>query len=680
MIEPYYQTNNGVLFNCDALIGLREMAPESVDCCVTSPPYYGLRDYGTATWEGGDAGCDHRKAALESGKSQESSGLNGSKRNCGGALAAHYRDTCGKCGAKRIDAQIGLEETPEAYVAKLVEVFGEVKRVLRDDGTLWLNLAPSYSSITPNIPDCLNRILKGCTIFGFDSDTVASASKGVTISPHNKRSPDVELPELLCMEVEIIEDRDNDFSEIIDCLTIPRDRRISADAPALMCSDTTAPNIIFDMGDSGRIIVTDLDAHLQAELTVLRPSCTGAGHSDNTTLAVKEPSEPRTESGVRWHATWDSFTIAAGIKSIPNINFVNQAVALRNGALSFACLLSDFKITHASEQKVTFTSVSGGIRWVVSDVRHLLFSFVDGSVIPYSTIYNKANRLSNKNCAKQEIDTPNMVKTALQEEGWICRQTIIWHKPNPMPESVTDRPTKAHEYIFLLSKNKKYFYDAEAVREPNSPTSGKWGKSVITKTAKAQGKHGKTSFMSREIPNTEIVDKYYTNGRNKRSVWTVTTKPFKEAHFATFPPDLITPCIKAGSSEYGVCADCGKPWERVVEKDEIKSNPVVSDNRKDLHGPTYSRHKQSIQGGQSLVGYESATTGWQATCKCKTTKRVPATVLDPFGGAGTTAIVAEKFDRSWVLIELSTEYCEIAKARIDQETRQQKLFPISEGG
>ena len=278
---------------------------------------------------------------------------------------------------------------------------------------------------------------------------------------------------------------------------------------------------------------------------------------------------------------------------------------------------------------------------------------------------------------KDLVGIPWMLAFALRADGWYLRSDIIWHKPNPMPESVTDRPTKAHEYIFLLSKNKKYFYDAEAVKEPNSPTSGKWGKSVITKTAKAQGKHGKTSFMSREIPNTEIVDKYYTNGRNKRSVWTVTTKPFKEAHFAVFPPDLITPCIKAGSSEHGVCAGCGKPWERVVEKENTGRVYGRGHCQADHRAIGSPQHTGSGSGALSIT---SQTTGWQPTCKCKTTKRVPATVLDPFGGAGTTAIVAEKFDRSWVLIELSTEYCGIAKARIDQETRQHKLFPISEKG
>ena len=149
---------------------------------------------------------------------------------------------------------------------------------------------------------------------------------------------------------------------------------------------------------------------------------------------------------------------------------------------------------------------------------------------------------------KDLVGIPWRVAFALQADGWWLRQDIIWHKPNPMPESVTDRCTKSHEYFFLLTKSARYYYDNEAIREPNSENSEKWGKMVPTKTAKAQGSHGATSALTANMTHEEVVEKYYTNGRNKRDVWTVTTKPFKGAHFATFPPDLIEPCILAGSA------------------------------------------------------------------------------------------------------------------------------------
>ncbi len=156
---------------------------------------------------------------------------------------------------------------------------------------------------------------------------------------------------------------------------------------------------------------------------------------------------------------------------------------------------------------------------------------------------------------KNLIGIPWRVAFALQADGWYLRQDIIWHKPNPMPESVTDRCTKAHEYIFLLSKSKKYYYDYEAIKEPIAESTkefggGKngWGKSNINH-ATPQGTHGPS--LRGEGRCGESSD----GTRNKRSVWTVTTKPYSGAHFATFPPDLIEPCVLAGSPENGIVLD-----------------------------------------------------------------------------------------------------------------------------
>ena len=125
----------------DVLARLGELADESVQCVVTSPPYWGLRDYGTALWEGGEVGCDHRRLAYAPG-TPTPGGRGGTM-----PMSEHpFTDRCGKCGAVRIDAQLGLEKTPEEYIAKMVEVFREVRRVLRKDGTLWLNIGDSYAS------------------------------------------------------------------------------------------------------------------------------------------------------------------------------------------------------------------------------------------------------------------------------------------------------------------------------------------------------------------------------------------------------------------------------------------------------------------------------------------------------------------------------------------------------
>jgi DNA modification methylase len=146
--------------------------------------------------------------------------------------------------------------------------------------------------------------------------------------------------------------------------------------------------------------------------------------------------------------------------------------------------------------------------------------------------------------SKDLVGIPWRVAFALQADGWYLRSDIIWHKPNPMPESVTDRPTKAHEYIFLLSKSSKYYYDADAVRERATSDFGKGKTDAVQKY----------SHMKRNIAHSGWLGGDGET-RNKRSVWTVTTKPFKGAHFATFPKDLIAPCILAGAPVGGVVLD-----------------------------------------------------------------------------------------------------------------------------
>lgn len=183
---------------------------------------------------------------------------------------------------------------------------------------------------------------------------------------------------------------------------------------------------------------------------------------------------------------------------------------------------------------------------------------------------------------KDLIGTPWMVAFALRSSGWWLRQDIIWNKPNPMPESVTDRCTKAHEYIFLLSKSQKYYYDNEAIKYESTSTDNS---NRNRDESRLNNTPGRTKMGG-------LVKNDYTMS-NKRSVWTVTTKPFKEAHFATFPEELIVDCIKAGCPEEGI-------------------------------------------------------------------------VLDPFMGAGTTALVAKKLNRNYVGFELNAEYIKIAEKRIQK--------------
>ena len=301
-----------------------------VQTCITSPPYYGLRDYGTGTWLGGDPDCSHKRDSKHSDKTI--TGHANPDLVVGDAI---YRSSCLKCGAVREDLQLGLEETPEEYVANMVDVFRHVRDILADDGTLWLNIGDSY--------------------YNYRGGSQAFVKQSVA-------SNDQDLPD----------------------------------------------------------------------------------HSPT-----------------------------------------------RNNVLE---------------------------------------------------------GLKNKDL----IGIPWMLAFALRADGWYLRQDIIWHKPNPMPESVQDRCTKAHEYIFLLSKSKNYYFDHEAIKESSVDPEGSANR--YKAPFFAGEKHESGGYSVNGAPHTKGM-KEFDGNRNKRSVWTVTTKPYSGAHFAVFPSDLIEPCILAGAPSGGIVLD-----------------------------------------------------------------------------------------------------------------------------
>jgi len=272
---------------------------------------------------------------------------------------------------------------------------------------------------------------------------------------------------------------------------------------------------------------------------------------------------------------------------------------------------------------------------------------------------------------KDLVGIPWALAFALRADGWWLRSDIIWNKPNPMPESVTDRPTKAHEYMFLLTKSAKYFYDADAVKEPQvTRLDDKAHHAFGTPGGKVDQTPGKTRKESGKKWDNK------GNGRNKRTVWTIPTKPFPKAHFATFPPALVEPCILAGTSEKGCCVECGSPWERVVDKKKIPRNELPkADSRYRPNRYIKNKYADELREGYECGMYsESKTIGWKPTCKCKTEIK-PCIVLDPFFGSGTTAIVAHKHGRKFIGIELSKPYLDdIAIPRIKKETEQLKLW------
>ena len=243
---------------------------------------------------------------------------------------------------------------------------------------------------------------------------------------------------------------------------------------------------------------------------------------------------------------------------------------------------------------------------------------------------------------------PARVALALQADGWTLRSDIIWAKPNPMPESVTDRPTKAHEYVFLLTKRPRYYWDAEAVKESATTTPGNgWVTSGLGETyndARNHNGQGATTLATIRPDGT----------RNLRTVWNVATQPYSGAHFATWPAALVETMVKAGTSERGVCPTCGAPWRRVVDKGE----PVnATRNPNDVQPYPAGNGYNNGSGATTLHKVrEVKTVEWRPTCAHADAAPVPAIVLDPFCGSGTTLLVARQLGRIGLGFDLSETY------------------------
>lgn len=246
------------------------------------------------------------------------------------------------------------------------------------------------------------------------------------------------------------------------------------------------------------------------------------------------------------------------------------------------------------------------------------------------------------------VGVPWRVALALRADGWVLRQDIIWHKPSPMPESVTNRCTKAHEYVFLLTKSQRYFYDAESIKEKTIAPG------VRVATPYTQGSVGSTSTTAYNDNANDL--------RNKRSVWTIPSFGYSGAHFATFPPKLIEPMVLAGTSQYGCCAVCLAPWKRVMETKQLTRERPNDYVKRTGEGGTGNSCSNSI------AGVETKTVGWEPACQCDTDDVVPCTVLDPFVGSGTTCCVAVSNGRHSIGIDLSEKYLkENAIPRIEGE-------------
>lgn len=259
---------------------------------------------------------------------------------------------------------------------------------------------------------------------------------------------------------------------------------------------------------------------------------------------------------------------------------------------------------------------------------------------------------------KDLVGIPWRVAFALQDDGWFLRADIVWQKPSVLPDPVKDRPTRSHEYVFLFTKSPDYYYDQDAIREPFSDE--RRGRDGSTKL-RERNRGGRTDNYTK----ANGIDPSANGGRNRRTVWTVATVPYHEDHFAAFPPALVEPMILAGTSEKGCCPKCGSPYRRVVDREQVEG--AWQERQENGHPVQYSETDSRSAKGTGMPHLHTlvTTTGWQATCGCRgTTAAAPCTVLDPFSGSATTGMVARQHGRSYVGIDLSEKYLDLARKRI----------------
>jgi len=286
---------------------------------------------------------------------------------------------------------------------------------------------------------------------------------------------------------------------------------------------------------------------------------------------------------------------------------------------------------------------------------------------------------------KDQCLIPHRVALALQADGWYLRSTIVWAKGlsfcdsysgSVMPESVTDRPTSAHEYVFLLAKSPRYYYDQDAEREAAKYGRRDWQANQYGRTRQADPRDRRDAYVSGAAGSAADNP---SAGRNLRTVWTVNTASYRGAHFATFPPALVRPMVNLGCPAQ-CCPVCGKGWERVTEKE--RSWESGSGRAGNLPN---GKNGAGMQGGGATLDVRRGpsvavvTLGFRPACDCLAingdTPHVPGLVLDPFAGSGTVGLVCDELGRRFVGVDASAPYCAMARRRIAAARRGVKTAP-----
>ena len=286
---------------------------------------------------------------------------------------------------------------------------------------------------------------------------------------------------------------------------------------------------------------------------------------------------------------------------------------------------------------------------------------------PHGVKRTRIKTMSPKNL----IGQPWRIAFALQEMGFILRSDIIWHKPNPMPSSVRDRPTSSHEYLFLFSKRNRYFYDQDAIRDPLKNVEDNKRQLLYQQRKRAERTtEEKPDDVHHSVSEAfkaseETVQQALIRGANKRTVWTIPTEAFPDAHYATFPRALVEPVILAGTSEAGCCPVCLSPLVR----DRIASDLFTEHGgeRKRADAPGAEVSPTSVFRTGKIRVY--AQGDWRPTCRHEFDQPIPCTVLDPFSGSGTTGVVANNLGRNYVGIELSPESVQMSLDRIFKNSK-----------